>query len=50
MTKIELKLKLYSCLTGVPYDWLTDSEVDIMYDLSKDPEVQQHLEERKNKE
>jgi hypothetical protein len=44
---IDLKLELYKCLVSVPPKMLSNSEVEIMYALSSDPEVQTHLEKNK---
>lgn len=49
MGAIKLKLELYYCLTQIPHTILSDSEVDIMYSLSKDKEVQDHLEKTRTK-
>ena len=50
MGAIKLKLELYHCLIQIPHTMLSESEVDIMYSLSKDNEVQDHLEKAKNKD
>jgi len=43
MGAINLKLELYHCLLQIPHTMLSESEVDIMYALSKDEEVQTHI-------
>jgi hypothetical protein len=48
MDKIDLKHKLYSLLLHYPIDKLTDEEIDIMYALSKDRDIQDTLERAKN--
>ena len=50
MGAIKLKLELYHCLTQIPHTMLTDNEVDTMYSLSKDSEVQDYLEKAKSKD
>ncbi len=47
MRKKEAKLSLYKSLFKVPFLELTDNEIDIMFMLAKDGEVQAHLEERR---
>lgn len=49
MGAIKLKLELYHCLLQVPHTMLTDSEVDIMYALCQDKEIQKRLEKAKTK-
>lgn len=43
MGAIKLKLELYHCLLQIPYGKLTNSEIDIMYALCQDEEVQEHI-------
>ena len=45
---IEAKVKLYQELLGVNENLLTDNEVDLMYLLSKDRDIQKRLEEKTN--
>lgn len=40
---LEAKIQLYSLLLNKDQDMLSDSEVDIMYSLSKDSEVRSLL-------
>ena len=44
--KWELKAALYRYLINQPYERTTDSDVNLMFELSKDPDIQAHLKER----
>jgi len=41
--KIRDKLQLYSILLKIPKNELSDVEVNIMYELSQDPDIQEIL-------
>lgn len=43
MTKQELKVELYRQLLSLQDSEITDNEIDLMYSLSKDEEVQRVL-------
>jgi predicted solute-binding protein len=44
---LQLKLDLYHNLLNIDVDEIVQSEMDIMYHLSTDKQLQDHLEERK---
>ena len=43
MGALKEKLELYRILVAVPPKMLSNSEVDIMYALSRDEEIQEHM-------
>lgn len=46
MNLLQAKLVLYSNLLSVPVEKMTDSDTDILFALSKDSEVQAHLDKK----